>query len=258
MFRTLFMTSCAALVAGPAWAAADLAVGLSGLTSPAVYASATYTVDVSNHGNRTAEGITLTIGLPATHTSPGVYVMGVLGAYDGRCNLQGTDLVCALGALRKNRGTAVSFELALPQSAAPLVITADARTTTNENNLADNTGSLTPSPTFVATPITGPAPAHNRHCTGQSLTAFFECTLFPGSIGEHDIVLEANQSVTIVGQPGYGGTWSQPSPERLLFQYSYNGQVVADFEGDGVGGGCFEGLTTFPGSPYVAPYEVCL
>jgi len=25
-----------------------------------------------------------------------------------------------------------------------------------------------------------------------------------------------------------------------------------------VGGDCFEGLTTFPGSSYVSPYEVCL
>ena len=34
--------------------------------------------------------------------------------------------------------------------------------------------------------------------------------------------------------------------------------LVAEFDGYGVDGNCFEGKTTFPGSTYMSMYEVCL
>ena len=55
----------------------------------------------------------------------------------------------------------------------------------------------------------------------------------------------------------YTGTWSQPSPDRLVFQYFDYGVLAADFDGYGVPGGCFEGLTVFPDSEFVSIYEVC-
>ena len=62
-----------------------------------------------------------------------------------------------------------------------------------------------------------------------------------------------------MGQSGYTGTWWQTSPDRLQFQYvDTSGATVATFDGRGVGGPCFEGKTTFPGSLYMSMYEVCL
>ena len=66
-------------------------------------------------------------------------------------------------------------------------------------------------------------------------------------------------AITIpIAGPDYAGTWRQPTPDSLVFQYTENGTPVANFVGYGVGGRCFEGVTTFPDSVYVSPYEVCL
>ena len=94
----------------------------------------------------------------------------------------------------------------------------------------------------------------------SSLLAFFVSTpaLYPGSISTHDIEFLAGGVLAIVDQPAYTGTWSQPTPQTLVFSYETGGNVVAQFEGRGSSPGCFEGITTFPGSAYMAPYEVCL
>jgi hypothetical protein len=100
---------------------------------------------------------------------------------------------------------------------------------------------------------------HNEHCTGTSLASFYECTLYPSSISSHDITLESDGTISFDGDPpDYTGAWSSSPDDQLSFTYSYDGTVVAEFEGYGVSSSCFEGLTTFPGSSYVAPYEVCV
>ncbi len=55
----------------------------------------------------------------------------------------------------------------------------------------------------------------------------------------------------------YSGCWST-SGDTLTSEYTNGGLVEAEFVGRGVNStNCWEGLTTFPGSTYVAPYEVC-
>lgn len=96
------------------------------------------------------------------------------------------------------------------------------------------------------------------HCTGQNLTSFFECQLYPSSITMHETILEVGGTIQFIGQPAqYGGTWSQPSPEHLSMTYTDTGVPVAHFEGDATTTGCFEGITTFPGSSWVSAYLVC-
>ena len=96
------------------------------------------------------------------------------------------------------------------------------------------------------------------HCTGQGLTAFYECSLYPSSLSGHVVALAADGTLSFPNQQGYDGTWAQATSDSLEMTYTLNGQVVAEFSGSGVGGDCFEGLTTFPGSAWVSPYEVCL
>ena len=101
----------------------------------------------------------------------------------------------------------------------------------------------------------------NQHCTGTGLVAFYTCTLFPSSLSGHAATLEADGTISFPAYPsGYSGSWGQDSDDHLWMEYTYNGGVVASFEGNGVDAAaeCFEGLTTFPGSSYVSPYEVCL
>ena len=246
-------------VAAPALAAADLAVSIPAPTAAFVYDDLAYDVVVTNHGNKSAAAVTLTITLPETQTSPNVHVMGILGAVDSRCAPSGTQLVCQLGSLGKSATTTVSFAIALPEAAETLAVAAEATTSSKEFNLADNVASDAPALLHYATALEDGDVLLNQHCTGQGLTSFYECTLYPSSISAHESVLHGDGTISFVdAPPGYTGVWSQSSDESLEFTYLYSGAVVAEFVGYGSSPGCFEGITSFPGSPYVAPYEVCV
>ncbi|MCB9730565.1 MAG: hypothetical protein H6744_07985 [Deltaproteobacteria bacterium] len=259
--RTIAMLGM--LLLAPAAQAAsrpDLTVGISGPASVGVYVDTTYTVSVSNVGNRNADAVRLEIELPQTHTSPTIQVMGLVGSFSNGCSLAGTRLTCNLGTVKRSKSKSVSFSIALPVSVVPLSFEASASTTTNEPNRGNNDDSFTPAVSYVATPVGAPRAAHNEHCTGRDLTGFYECVVSPGSTMSHDIVLEAGGTVTspIFGST-YTGIWSQPTPDSLTFTYFDSGTPVAEFTGYGVGGDCYEGITIFPLNPtWNSAYEVCL
>lgn len=255
MIPTLLATL---LASTPAHAGADLAVTVTVPTQLAVYAEGRHEVTVANVGNRHARDAQVDIQLPETATSPTVHVLGDLGAIDGDCSQVGTTLTCDLGSIRKGRSETVWFDIALPVSSEPLEFeaTASAR---RDSNPANDTDNDVTDLVYDAVAVSGPVLADNQHCTGQGLTAYYECTLYPSSISGHQVRLYADGTLDFPGQPvSYGGTWSQPTPDSLEMTYTDGGAVVANFSGNGVPGDCFEGLTVFPGSPWVAPYEVCL
>jgi hypothetical protein len=246
------------LAATPAFAAANLRVTIPAPAPTHVYDAIDYDVVVTNDGNKPASAVNLKIALPRTHTSPQVRVMGTLVGHDSRCTLVGTELRCSLGALAKGATTVVSFGIELPEAAETLSISASATTTSAENTTADNAAVDAPALLHYAVAIAGEAPAVNRHCTGQALTSFFECTTAPSSISAHDTVLHADGTLSFPAEPEYDGAWSQPTADSLVFTYTYGGEVVAEFAGHGTDTNCFEGMVMFPGSAYVSPYEVCL
>lgn len=260
-----FALSTAALTA-PAHAAAELATTVTGPAGVEVDADGTWTVRVANTGNRDTTGsIVATVQLPTTHTSPTVQVLGDLGSLGG-CTQTGTQLSCNLGRIRKNRSASVSFVIALPWSAEDLVVGASVPVQSGESNTGNNSDSEVADLVYVDTPILTTTDMQHDHCTGTALTAWFECELYPSSISSHPATLVSDGTIdfTIAGSEadGYTGAWGQDTDDQLWFTYSYAGEVVAEFEGNGTGGGCFEGLTRFydaPGvlSPYVAPYLVC-
>lgn len=266
---TRVITVLATLLAAPtAMAAADLSSSIAVSPSSAVaYGTARYTVTVSNIGNKSASNCSVRIQLPATHTSPQVYVLGILGAKSASCVQTGTRLDCALGTINRNASKSVFFDIALPVSTEPFVFTANATTTSAENSGANNGSSRTAVETYESTTISGPITHEVRHCTGTGLTAFYECTLFPSSLSSHQHVLEADGSVTIPGEPGYTGSWELTVVpgvgNHLVVEYEEIGfGVAATFEGWAADRApnvdCFEGLTTFPGGgAYVSPYEIC-
>lgn len=220
-----------------------------------------YTVRVANIGNANAAGVRLTIALPRTHTSPQVYILGTLGARDGRCTLAGTSLTCLLQTVTRNGGfTDVGFDLSLPYSTAPLAITASATTTTpNEQNAANNQVTITPTPTPIATQLAGGYTATNRHCTGTGLTSFFECELFPSSIAGFATTLAADNSVTITGEPTVDGSWYFAAPDVLHVDFAEGGNPIGEINARSVGNGCFEGPMTFSTpSTWTVIYEICV
>jgi hypothetical protein len=247
------------LFATPVLAAADVTVSIPAPSPEYVYDTTAYDIVVSNIGNKAANAVVLTIELPETNTSPVVHVMGTTSGVDPRCSLSGTTLVCNLGNIARNTSTMVSFAIDLPQAEQTLMVSASATSTSVENTLVNNSDTdIAPLLNYDVAVSAGDI-ASNRHCTGQGLTSFFECELFPSSISDHQHEFLADGAIAIPGEPGYSGTWSQPTPDSLVFTYSELGVgVVAEFEGWGTSPNCFEGLTTFPGSPYVSPYEVCI
>lgn len=254
-----FISSLALLsLSLPAFAAADLTTSITPPGATDVYAAGRYNVTVSNIGNRDASSVVVTIQLPETNTSPQVYVMGTVGAKSASCAASGTKLVCSVGTVRKYKSTTVYFDLSLPESSDALVIGSTASTTSAENSTSNNSDSETASLLYFDVSPSGDQAVNNSHCTGTGLAAYYECTLFPSSLSAHSTVLNADHTITIPDAPDYTGTWSQPTSDALHFSYYDElGALVATFEGRGVDSSCWEGLTTFPGSSYVAPYEVC-
>ena len=247
-------------VATPAFAAPDVRAAIAGPSGTYVYQSARYTVTVSNTGNQTANNTSVVIQLPRTHTSPTVYTLGTLGARSASCTLSAQTLTCSLGNLRRATSASVYFDFALPENTDALSFTATAATTSGESSTANNVGTLTPALNNYVVSFAAPRTVLNTHCTGTSLTSYYECTLFPSSLSSHEAVFEAGGGVSIVGDTGgvYTGAWTQDTPDHLAFSYLEYGILVAEFEGYGVSATCWEGLTTFPGSSYVSPYRVCL
>ncbi len=245
------------LAAAPALAAPDLRVEIPSPAPQYVHEDMDYGVVVTNIGKHSAAGVSLTIDLPPTHTSPVVHVMGILSGVDARCSRSGARLTCNLGTLAKGQATTVSFTIALPQVAGPLSIAAAATTTSGETNTANNADTDAPSLLYYAVAVGDGATAEHRHCTGTNLTSFYECELYPSSISSHMATFHGDGTVSFPDEPDYSGAWWQDTPDSLSFTYFYGQDVVAEFTGRGTSSNCYEGLTTFPGSNYVSPYEIC-
>ncbi len=241
----------------------DLAVSLTPPVSVNVYQTGGYNVRVRNIGNKPAAGVQLVIDLPQTATSPQVYVMGTLGAFSSTCTRANTRLTCQLGSIARNTSTSVFFDLLLPYSTNPLVITANATTTSTpgDGNPANNGLAYTAVPRTVPVTVNPLVTAANDHCTGQpTLSSYFECTLFPSSISSHQTIFNAGGTITFIGVPAtYTGTWTYtPATNRLQFSYFDSGNLVASFDGRGVSANCAEGKTTFtPDNGYISMYRVC-
>jgi hypothetical protein len=254
---TRFLTAVGLLaLAAPAFAASDL---VTTLTAPSVrvYESGTWAVTVANDGPKTANSVVVSIELPQTHTSPTNGVMGLV-LDDGGCTLVDTTLTCDLGRIRKNRSVTRSFDLLLPEAAEDLYVTATASFSGTESNPADNVADVLVDPDNYDVPLTGPVLMEHSSCTGTDLTSFFECTCFPASIQSFEATYEDDGSIAIAGQPDYSGLWWQNDDQHLAFELYFGPDLVAWFDGYGTSASCFEGLTQFPGSTWVAPYESCV
>jgi len=229
------------------------------LTAPAVhvYEMGTYRISVSNAGNRNATNVQLVIDLPRTHTSPQVLLMGNLGARDGRCAYASQRLTCNLSTIARGSSTApITFDLRMPYSTAPLVITATATSSGQAPELtpADNAVSHTAQLALYPHAVSGGA-ANTRVCAGTGLTSFFECEQFPGSISDFDSVLEADHSITTDNGATTIGSW-QVSGNYLHVEY-YDGGGTYTANLASVGGDCFEGVFQFSGN-YVGVHELCV
>lgn len=239
------------------YAASDLETTLQMPSGKDVYETQKIKATVENIGSSKAKNTTVTFELPETGTSPSVYVMGDLGAMHSKCSQSGTEIVCNVRTVKPGKKKTVWFEIDVPWTESALSFTAKATTTSSEDSTSNNDDSDVAEVSFIDTLLAGGEAMVNSHCSGTGLTAYYECTLFPSPITDHNSVHEADGSITFPDFAGYGGSWWQDSDDHLAFEYTYGGSVVAEFEGNGVGDDCFEGLTTFPGSAYVAPYEVC-
>ncbi|MFO0602650.1 MAG: hypothetical protein U0324_05720 [Polyangiales bacterium] len=264
-FVTALVSSLAlTLAAGAAHATPDLAVVVSQPSGTSyVYSSVRYTVTVRNIGSPKSALATLQIDLPDTNTSPQVYPLGTVGAMATGCTRSGLRITCQVPRLNPGQAVPLYFDMNIPEAWQPVSFTATVLPGSAPDAQSNN-DSQTYFPVLAnrayAIALTAPATVTNDHCTGTNLQSYYECTLFPSSISHHSVLFHPNGTITIPDAgPTYGGTWSQPTPDSLVFQYTDGGSPIVNFEGYGVGNHCFEGLTTFvPASSYSSPYRVCL
>jgi Domain of unknown function DUF11 len=256
---TLSLVLAAALSTSTAQAAAapDLTTTITPPTTVDVDVAGTWTVAVNNVGNKNAANVSLVIQLPVTNTSPTVHIMGDLSGWSSTCSNVGSTITCSLGQVNKWTSKSRTFTIALPWSSEDIEVSATATTTTTESNTANNGDLEVANVIYQTVSVPAPATVSVNHCTGTNLTAYFECRLYPSSISSHsqDFLADGTLEFPLYG-PEYGGTWTVTGTE-MYFNITEYGITTAEFLGNGVGGGCYEGLTTFVGSSYVAPYEVC-
>lgn len=233
----------------------DLSVDFRGQNSPFVYSPYTYRVRVDNIGTAKAFNVNLVVDLPLTDTSPSQDILGKLSGVDSKCQVVSNRLECDLRNIKPGKGKTVRFNFEFPVSTKTLEMKATA-STANDSNPANNEDTKTPNFRYPNNVISS-GTILNSHCTGQNLTSYFECELFPSSLSSHSVILEGNGMITFT-QPGYSGTWYQPTSKQLHFEYSDGTNTVAEFNGFATSATCFEGLTTFPNSNYVSPYKVCI
>lgn len=239
-----------------AFAAPDLTPSISVPAGTYVYASGRYTVTVKNVGNQNASASTLSIQLPLTHTTP-VLVMGTVAGKSANCTQAGTKINCNMPTIKRNQSSSVYVDLVLPENLGALSLTATT-TLAADTNSANN--SSTASDALINYDVTfSGGTVTTSHCTGTSLTSYYECTQFPSSISSNQINLDVGGTVSITGYPNYFGSWSQPTADTLEFTIEDSSGVVVDFAGGGTSSTCWEGVATFPssGSAYVSPYHVC-
>lgn len=234
----------------------DLTSAITQSTVPYVYATARYTVTVSNVGRATASSPQVVIQLPVTHGS----TVGVLGTVSGKstgCVQSGTRITCTMSSITKGNSGSVYVDIAYPETTSALTMTAAPTTSTTESSTTNNNSSYVALVNNYTVAFTAPHDFTNDHCTGTSLTSYFECT--SGSVSTHESTFNLDGSISFTAEPTYSGTWSQPTSDSLVFEYyDETGAIVAEFEGYGTSATCWEGVTTFPSSTYVAPYHVCV
>lgn len=220
-----------------------------------------YTVTVRNIGGSTAGGVIVYVDFPQTDTSPQQYILGTVSGIQSGCQIVSRRLKCTLGNISHSgpgQTKQFTFNFAYPVSTKTLEVKATGSSTSaNEANPANNVASVFPVVGYATNQLTS-ANVLVSMCTGQNLTSFFECELFPGSQQFITLSLNADTTVTYDGQNV--GNWNQfGSYQELHMTLNDGGGSVADFSGFAVNNTCFEGLTTFtPASPYVSPYKVCV
>jgi hypothetical protein len=233
-----------------------------------------FSVTVANLGSSDANPTTLTVSLLQTQTSPQTFLLGSLQSVPSGCSLSGRTLTCALGRIRHNgpqsgRQRTVTFGYKIPVTTQALVLTASAAGTGEPAaNATDNTATLSAAVNYRSIAIV-PGTKTALHCTGTTLTAYFECTKFPSSIASHQADYQPGGTISFSAAPTYSGTWSQADPTRLHVEYNNGSYVEAIFDGRGADASCFEGITRFYEDPnpndtippvlssYVAPYRIC-
>jgi uncharacterized repeat protein (TIGR01451 family) len=218
-----------------------------------------YTVNVKNIGNRPASNVKVVVDLPLTDTSPNKHILGKLtGINANDCQVISNKLHCNMYTLNNNQTKFFTFNFELPVSTKTLTFKATASTTTSGDPLGNNVLSHTPALSYGTRAITSSVDVLVSHCTGQGLTSYYECELYPSSIASFTATLSID---TFIYVTGYGslGNWDQNISNQRLHMLLSDGYSTADFNGFSTGGNCFEGMTTFlPVSPYVSLYKVCI
>jgi hypothetical protein len=226
-----------------------------------------FKINVKNIGNTHAQSAKLVVDFPLTDTSPQVFILGDLSGVLSTqgCSIVNRKLNCNLGQINKNTSKDVTFNFAFPISTKTLQIKATASIISGpaDSNLTNNEVSYVPTFNYPINQLTS-ANVLVSLCTGTSLTSYYECEKFPGSMQSFNMTLDNGGIIS--GIPtGYTALWTQNQTtapqlfQELQFSITENSSGnTSSFAGFATTASCFEGLTTHGTSGYVSPYKVCV
>ncbi len=253
---SLLLSATPALAAAPR---ADIQVTLQAPSSVQISTPTTYTATVKNLGPATSTNTQIVVEFPLTNTSPTVAILGNVTESESACSIASNKITCVVGSLKKGKSVSISYSYTAPVSTKVLEMKAIGSSSVADANTGNNTATVVPNLLYPTRSFTS-ATMENSHCTGTNLTSYFECALFPSSISTHTATFNVGGTITL-SEPGYYGSWSQPSASQLFFEYFDTNGKAAEFNGYAINGSnCFDGLTTFFPQPndYVSPYRVCI
>ncbi len=145
----------------------DLTSAITQSTIPYVYATARYTVTVSNGGQATASSPQVVIQLPVTHGST-VTVMGTVSGKSTGCVQSGTRITCTMSSITKGHSGSVYVDIAYPETTGALTMTAAPTTSTTESNTTNNNSTYVAQVNNYSVAFTAPHDFTNDHCTGTT------------------------------------------------------------------------------------------
>ena len=238
---------------------ADLALTLLAPASVDVSDPIAVQLVVYNHGPKRAKNTTVTLSLPAN--------VGV-NSLASECYLSGSDIICDMGTLRRNRQHTSSIELQAPGNGGNVLLAASVTSNRNDPNPSNNNAqaSITvnapppPPPPSVAVVINTPQQVDFTACWTDpydNLPASFNDCQAPAEAGS--MTLNANNNSVTTGDPGVIGTWSQPTPETLQINFTdLNYNPLSVWRGTGVSSSCWTGDIEFISAVAEAAWQGCV
>lgn len=243
-----------------AMAAADLGIQLSGATQLQADSVSSYTINVSNTGNKVVKNGSLVLAIPQGALVTSVSVSGSGGILTN-CGIQSTSLVCSLPRvyLGASKAFNILFNLKAPSVTTNMALLALGSHSAADNNSANNSASLSvdvQGPVVIVPPppvpvsysiVIQPGDVFHFQAYGNDPTQITFALCNANNWFETDLTFLANGATSYTNQYEVL-TYTQPNSSELRFvdrDLQNNGAIISESVGTAISANCFEGVSVY-------------